>query len=487
MEIEKVSGFSAATVKGTFWTYASYYSGKIIVFLSTIVLARLLTKEDFGVVGYALVVISLLDVLSDLGVGAALVYHRENPHAASTAFWLGIFVGVALFGISWFVAPLAGWYFNDPRAVPVIRVLALTFPVSAFSNVHDNLLKKALEFRRKFVPDLSRSVAKGIFSILFAVFGLGAWSLVLGQVLGTLTTVFTYWRVFPWKPAFRFDWPLGRSLLSYGMNIVVVDSLAMLLLNIDYLFVGRFLGAEALGVYSLAFRMPDLLITQFCTSVSRVLFPVYVKMRDRAQSLGRGFLITMRYVSMVTVPLGLGLALVSRPFVLIFLTEKWVEAIPVIQAISIYAMFLSLAYNAGSLYKATGKPHILTRLGFVRLIMLAPALYFAVFYVKTIQSVGYAHAVVAFLAGLINLVVAARIVGINFVEVVDALRPALLSGLGMALAVLGVNVLTATLPLLAQLMLAILTGGIVYLSLLILQQRDLIVVVRQTTQSLRSR
>ena len=110
MENEKPSSFSAATVKGTFWTYASYYSGKIIVFLSTIILARLLTKEDFGVVGYALVVIGLLDVLSDLGIGAALVYHRENPHAASTAFWLGIFVGVALFGISWFVAPLAGLF-----------------------------------------------------------------------------------------------------------------------------------------------------------------------------------------------------------------------------------------------------------------------------------------------------------------------------------------------------------------------------------------
>ena len=386
METEKTSSFSIATVKGTFWTYTSYYSGKIIVFISTIILARLLTKDDFGVVGYALVVIGLLDVLGDLGVGAALVYHREDPHAASTAFWLGIFVGFVLFGLSWFVAPLAGWYFNDPRAVPVIRVLALTFPISAFSNVHSNLLRKGLEFKRKFVPDLSRSLAKGIFSILFAVLGFGAWSLVFGQVLGTLTTVITYWQVFSWKPSFHFNWSLGRSLLSYGMHLVAVDSLAMLLLNLDYLFVGRFLGAEALGVYSLAFRMPDLLITQFCTSVSAVLFPVYVKMRDNAQSLGHGFLVTMRYVSMVTVPLGLGLALVSRPFVLIFLTEKWVEAIPVIQAISIYAMFLSLAYNAGSLYKATGKPYILTRLGFVRLIMLAPALYFAIFYIKTIPT-----------------------------------------------------------------------------------------------------
>ena len=343
MRSEESLGLSTTTVKGTFWTYLSYYSGKIIIFLSTIILARLLTKDDFGVVGYALVVIGLLDVLSDLGIGAALVYYRENPRAASTAFWLGIGIGIALFGISWIVAPVAGWYFNDPRAVPVIRVLAITFPLSAFSNVHSSLLRKALEFKKKFIPDLSRSIAKGVFSIVFALIGFGAWSLVLGQVMGTLTTAFSYWRVFPWKPSFDFDWSLGKSLLSYGVHMVSVDSIAMLLLNLDYLFVGRFLGAEALGVYSLAFRMPDLLITQFCTSVSKVLFPVYVKMRDQAEALGNGFILTMRYVSMVTVPLGLGLALVSRPFVLVFLTDKWVEAIPVIQAISIYAMFLSLS------------------------------------------------------------------------------------------------------------------------------------------------
>jgi PST family polysaccharide transporter len=390
-----------------------------------------------------------------------------------------------MFAISWLVAPLAGWYFNDERAIPVIRVLALTFPISAMSNVHSNLLSKALQFRRRFVPDFLRSVAKGIFSVIFALLGFGAWSLVFGQVLGTLATVISYWSVFPWRPAFEFDRQIARELLSYGVNVVVVDSLGMLLLNLDYLFVGRFLGTEALGVYSLAFRMPDLLITQFCATVSGVLFPIYVKMRDDANSLGNGFLMAMRYVSMVTIPLGLGLIMVARPFVLTFLTDKWVDAIPVIQAIALYATFFSLAYNAGSLYKATGKPYILTRLALVRLALLVPVLYYAAAVAGNIQAVGYGHALVAFISGLINLYVAGRMVNVRLLDMFTSLRASVLSGLGMVLALLLVNTLTVSFIPLIQLLLATSVGGMVYLALLVFQQPDLVPTIRRMALALR--
>ncbi|MFQ5617011.1 MAG: lipopolysaccharide biosynthesis protein, partial [Anaerolineales bacterium] len=321
------------TVRGTFWTYASYYSGKLMIFLSTIILARLLTKDDFGVVGYALVTISFLDVLNNLGVGPALIYHREDPKAADTGFWLGLAVSGGLLGLAWLVAPLAGWYFGDPRAIPVIRVLSLTFPLSAFSNIHDSLLRKGLAFKNKFIPDFARAVGKGLFSILFALLGFGAWSLIFGQLIGVAVTVVAYWKVLPWRPSLRFVSSLARSLLRYGISIVALNSLAMLLLNLDYLFIGRFMGAEALGVYTLAFRLPDLSITQFCRVISTVVFPVYVKMRDDPSALRKGFLITLRYVSVVTIPLGVGLALVAEPFVITILTDKWLEAIPVMQAI----------------------------------------------------------------------------------------------------------------------------------------------------------
>lgn len=483
MESASRPGLARVTLRGTFWAYASFYSGKLMVFLSTVILARLLVKEDFGVAGYALVVISFLDVLSNLGIGPALIYHRQDPEAANTAFWLGLGVALALFALSWFVAPLAGAFFNDARAVEATRVLALTFPISALGNVHDSLLRKELAFGRKFIPDFTRATSKGLLSIVLALLGFGVWSLILGQVGGTAVAVLASWRVFPWRPSLHFSPALGRALLSYGLSIVAVNALAILLLNADYLLVGRFLGAGALGVYTLAYRIPDLLILQFCNIVATVIFPVYARIREEPQALSRGFVATTRYVAVVTVPLGLGLALVAEPFVLTVFTAKWAEAIPVMRAIAIYALLLALAYNAGDVYKAQGRPVILTKLALVRAAILVPALWWAATGIGTITAVGWTHAAVAFVAGVLNLVVAARLLDTPLRSVAAALAPAALSGALMALAVVGTLALTAGAAPPVRLAAGIIVGAVVYGGTLWWLRRDLVLEARHTLRA----
>jgi O-antigen/teichoic acid export membrane protein len=425
-----------ATIRGTLWTYASHYSGKVMVFASTIILARLLLQEDFGVAGYALIVIGFLDILHDLGVGAALIYEREKPGLADTAFWLGMGIALILFVATWMVAPLAAAFFNDERAVAVTRVLAFTFPLNALSNVHYALLRKELAFHRKFVPDFTKAISKGALSIVLALAGFGAWSLIIGQVGGTAVSTIAYWRMMPWRPTLRFAPGLARTLLSYGVTIVLVNCIAVLVSNMDYLLIGRFLGAAALGIYTLAFRIPELVIMQFCYVVATVIFPVYAKMSEDTRALSHGFLATTRYVSMVTVPMGLGLALVAEPFVLTFLTERWAEAVPVMRAIAIYALILSLDYHAGDVYKAQGRPGILTRFGIVRVIVLFPVLWWAVTRVGTLEAIGWAHVGVALLFLVAQLMVAARMLDTSFFRIVASLRPAATGGALMAIAVL---------------------------------------------------
>ncbi len=137
---------------GAFWSYLATYGSKAIVFISTVVLARLLLKEDFGVAGYAIVVISFLNVLHDFGIGTAIIYLDPSESRKSTAFWLNLGVGGLLFALVWMLGPLAGAYFQDPRAVDVIRALGFTFPIAALGNIHDALLRKAISFDKKFIP-----------------------------------------------------------------------------------------------------------------------------------------------------------------------------------------------------------------------------------------------------------------------------------------------------------------------------------------------
>ena len=465
---------SKQAIQGVIWTYLSYYSGKLLVFLSTIVLARLLSQDDFGVAGYALVVINSLNVLNDLGVGQALIYLKKDPKATDTAFWLSILISTTLFVLTWLAAPYAGSFFEDPRAVPVIRALSFNFPLRALGYMHDMLLRKKLSFKRKFVPDLSRSIAKGIFSIALAYLGYGAWSLIYGQLVGAAVASAVYWIMVPWRPKFFFDKGLAKNLLSYGLNIVAVSGLSVFLDNLDSLLIGKYIGAAALGVYTLAFRIPDMLVMQFNSLVSRVIFPFYAKMRDDENSLQRSFLYSTKYLTLITVPMGIGVVAVARPLVMTLFGDKWMEAIPVMQALSIYSVVVSLVHNAGDVYKAQGRPQILTRLTFFEGLILIPIVYYTIVVQGTIVAASWGRVIVAFALTSVSLYIAVRMLKISFADVFKAIAPASFAGIFMWLLVtLAISQLSETAYVL-QLIVGILVGGLAYLGGIWILQKDLL-------------
>ena len=469
---QRTRGIGQKALEGTFWSYGAFITGKAMVFISTVILAYLLTKEDYGVAGYALVTISFLDVLRDLGIGSALIYHRDSPTARETAFWIGLGISVVLFAATWLISPLIGLWFKDPRAIDVTRVLALNFPLTALGNIHDTLMSKELQFKRKFIPEFARSISKGLISIIMAAVGFGPWSLIFGQLGGTFVSVIIFWTILDWRPNLKFERALVKPFLSYGSNMVAVDIIAAIRNNTDYLLVGRALGTAALGIYTFAFRVPDLIIMQFVSIISRVIFPVYSQIRDDVQAFKKGFIATTRYVSMITVPLGLGLALVAQPFVLVLFTDKWIEAVPVIRAISIYAMLLSLSFNAGDVYKAQGKPSVLAKIQLVELLFVIPLLTWAVLGIGTITAVGWTQVVIALLSGILELAVASRMISTPFWEIISALRPAAAGGVVMALAVLAGMTLTSGAAPLVQLIVNILLGAAAYGATLYLFSRS---------------
>jgi len=454
--------FSRAVFQGAAWNYAVFISGKLIVFISTAVLARLLTKDDFGVVAFALTSMAFLDVFSQMGIGPALIYQAEDELTSSTAFWLNLIARILLFGCAWFLAPLIALYFQDERATSIIRAMSLAFVIQAIGTIHSVLLRKKLAFGKTFRPEFFSQIAKGLVSILLALKGLGVWSLVYGQLASEVVSSLMYWFSFPWKPRLEFALSRARSLLDYGYRYVGSDLIAILILNLDYLLVGRYLGAEALGVYTIAFRLPDLIILQFARTISGVTFPVYSRMREVSDNLAQGFLTTTRYISLITVPLGLGMVLIAHPFTAAVFTEKWADVAPALQGIAIYSMLLSFAYNAGGVYKAIGRPQIIMWVGLIRLSLLFPALWWAVRSAQSITVVSWMQALIAFISAILSLSIAARIFGLSLRTLVQALYPSVMAGAVMAVAVLIVHFLVADYSPWVQLLLSVLVGALAY-------------------------
>jgi PST family polysaccharide transporter len=473
MQSEKKSNLARAAVRGTTWTYIAFFSSKLVVFATTVILARYLTKSDFGVVGYAVTIIGFLDVAKDLGIGAALIYHREEE-AVPTAFWLSLTTNLAAFAVAWIGAPFVGEYFNDPRAIWVTRILALNFPITSLGAIHETFLIKELAFNRKFIPDFARAISKGIISIGLAIAGFTYWSLIIGQLCGALVSVVILWRMVDWRPVWSFSTKHARALLRFGIPLVSMNIISVFVLNVDYLLVGHFLGAEDLGVYTLAFRVPELIIIQLCNIVALVIFPVFAKIKDDVEVLGRGFLQTAQYVALFTVPAALGLALLAKPFVLTFFGEKWIDVVPVMQAISIYTLLISLGYNAGDVYKAQGRSEILSRIALFHAIILVPTLMWVITMTGNIVMVGWAQAFVAFVISSVYLIVALRILKLSPGGLLGVLKVPFIPALGMSLSLWGLSLIVSEIAPWLMLSLGIFVGASIYMALLWILDRQVV-------------
>jgi len=383
------------TLRGTAWSLTSRFLGKGLVLASTIILARLLSQEDFGVAAYAISLIAIFSSIPSLGLAPALIVHGRDQATISTGFWLGLGAGLVGFGIVWTLAPLSSAIFGDDRAVDVTRALGLLFPIESLRNAHSALLGQRLAFRKRVGPELTQSAVKGLASIALALSGWGAMALIGGNLAGAVAAVPVYWIASGWRPSICFDAAAARRLLGYGGHVVGTNIVGAMIRNLDYLVIGRVLGATVLGIYVLGFRLPDLLVRQLCHVLSQVLLPVYAKVRREPVAIGRAFTATLSYVFAITAPMSIGMALVASPLVEALFGEKWLAAASVIPPIAIYTLLISISFNVGDVFKAFDRPDILMRLSLLRGMVAVPALIGAAVWVGSATAVGWAQASVA--------------------------------------------------------------------------------------------
>jgi lipopolysaccharide exporter len=452
---------------GFLWAGASYAGGKILVFLATLVLARLLVPSEFGLVAFALAVIYYLEYVTDLGLGAALIYRSdaEDPRVSSTAFWIGVLGAVVLFAASWLAAPLLADVGPGDAVVPLFRVLALQFLFSALGKAHEYRLRRSLQFRKLFWPELAGGLAKGGLSVVLAVAGAGAWSLVIGQLAGTLTQSVGLWIVHPFRPRLAISRQHVAPMMRFGLGIVAVGLLGQGAKNFDYVVVGGKLGAAALGVYYLAFRLPELVIVSGFRVANDVLFPFYARLRDGRvegdDDLRRGYLRTIRLGAMVAWPAALGMAALALPLVLTLYGERWRGAAAPMAFVAIWAGLASLASMPGAVFKALGRSWLLTATGVMQIAILFPAIWFAAPYGITAVAASQVAEKTVSLALL--GVITGRVLGVPWYAAFTAGAPAL--GLSALMAAVLYALATALSPGVA-LAVGIPLGAVVYLLLL---------------------
>ena len=458
-------GIAQKTAWGVIWNFSAYFLGKIVVLITTAILARLLAKSDFGLVAVAVVAINYLSVLKDLGLGVALIQRKGNvQEAANTVFTINIVIGLLLSTLVIPLAPLVAAYFRDPQVIPVLRWMGLSFIINALGSVHTNWLVRDLDYRRKLVPELGGALLKGAISIGMAYLGYGVWSLVFGQIAGAVASVILVWIILPWRPRLTLDKNVAGSLMKFGVSVTLIDIITQITDNLDYVIVGRLFGLVPLSIYTLAYRLPEMLLIGNLWVMGGVVFPAFSSIQDRPEELRRGFLASVRFVELIAVPVCLGLLIAAEPIVRVVFGDQWLEAIPVLRVLAIYAWVYSLGYHVGGLYKAIGRPDILLRLSLLTLVIIVPSLLIGARF--GIIGVAAGHLVAVLIRRIISLWLATRFVNVSIWDILGELRTSLLGALVMTPVILAVSYLSAALNPFLQLGLIILSGAVSYLGVL---------------------
>jgi PST family polysaccharide transporter len=229
---------------------ASFLAARSLTFISIIVLARLLAPGEFGTVAAVALFISMIEVISDVGMKATLVYEQERgiTKRVHTAFTINIVVATVLCATGVLLAPVVAGFFRLEEHTGLFRLASLNLLLTGLGNVHDSLLLRELDFRRRIIPDLARGIAHGCTSIALAVAGFGALALVVGLLAGTTAWTALQWLVTPFRPKFSLDRDILRSMVNYGSGAFLLAIVAAMAEAAPLAIIGRVLGESALGL-----------------------------------------------------------------------------------------------------------------------------------------------------------------------------------------------------------------------------------------------
>ena len=420
-----VDGLRRTAVHGVLWEGSSYLFGRLLVFGTTVALARILSPKDFGAVGLALVFVAAADVLTNVGAAQALIYLPDEPRRNDAAFVMFLVAGALMCAFGHVAAPAIGTFFGGGREIAgLVRVAALSILVASFWQVPDALLRRGLLFRRRVGADIVRATARGAASIAFAIAGLGAWAIILGSVAGDLVYSAIAWKLIDYRPSLqtlRVRHADLRPLLRFAVPAAGAAFLSYVLFDIDYVIVGHTLGTTQLGYYLVAFRIPEMAIINAFIVFSAVAFPAFSRLHGDRARLARGYLSAVRLQSTFGVAAGVALFFGSRPFVEIAFGAKWHAAITPLAYLGLYAAFRSIGTSAADAYKASGRPDLAVKMAALRLAILVPALIVAAR--GGIDTVARTQAMCALVFAIGMQTVAVRLLRVRSLDVIRSLVP----------------------------------------------------------------
>ena len=342
-----MTSVKSETLRGVKWSAIGKFSNTLVTFILGVILARLLSPSDYGIVGMTAIFFSVANVFIDGGFGAALIRKKDlTAEDCSTVFYFNIAASVLFYGLLFFLSPLIADFLRIPILKNIIRVSGLTIVMGSIGSIHFALLTKNVNFKTPALLNISLSLINAALGIFLAYSGFGVWSLVWPNVVTSFLRTSSIWFISPWRPLMVFSRKSFREMFGFGSNLVVNSILDKIYIEGTQMIIGRFYTPQALGFYTKGMNNAKLPSTFLFDVVGSVTYPVLSKIQDDDESLVRVYSKYIRTMSMVVFFGLLLLAALARPYVLILYSAKWEPAIIFLQLFCIrYLLYHIHAVN----------------------------------------------------------------------------------------------------------------------------------------------
>ncbi len=351
----------AQAVSGVKWGGVSMCVVTTLRFITLAILARLLSPSDFGLMGMIMVVIGFAQAFADMGLSNAIIQRQGVAEShLSSFFWINVLSGILIFVFILLLRPIVVIYFKQPSLSSYLTFAAVIFLITPVGQIFTTLLKKDLKFKTLSKIEIAGTVVYSVSTIGLALAKFGVLSLIFGQLILSLFTVGILFFVFrkTWLPRFHFSIKEIKSYLSFGAFQMGERALNYLSANIDYIIIGRFLGPAALGFYTLAYQIMISPLTKINPVITNVAFPAFSVIQDDNSRMRRGYCKAIKYISMVSFPILVGMLVVAPEFIRLVYGAKWESSTIVLQIFCLVGVSKSLGNPVGSILLAKGRADI---------------------------------------------------------------------------------------------------------------------------------
>lgn len=416
---------------GAFWMVALKFIERSIGFVSTVLLARLLVPADFGLVAMAMAVLSLLEVVGNFGFDQALIRQRRHDSSQlNTAWTLTVCHGFVSAAILLLVAPPAAAFFDEPRLESIVQVLAFAALVQGLENIGIVLYRKELEFKKDFAFFLGKKLLAFVVTVSLALWFRSYWALVGGIVVSRVAGVVLSYMVHAYRPRFSFE--AAPDLFGFSKWILLNGLLDYFRVRSADFILGRFANASTLGLFRVSSELASLPTSELMFPVMRAAYPGYAKIAHDRSALKHAFLSVQAMVITLTLPAGVGIALLADPFVRILLGEKWLAAVPIVQIMAIYSALRVFRLTNNAIFNVLGVPYWNTVFSAIEIVATVPLFGWLIYSGVTLELSVWAYVAASLIVVPIAVVTMSRYLGLSLAERISTMWRPILGCVAMA-------------------------------------------------------